>query len=239
MIASYQALSPTDAQSISSTRNGLNVGSVGVTRDGRVYRWSLAGGSNLAPGKINVAATVNADATNKTVARTYAANTKQVIIDAGGAISANTYQDGYLTINDATGEGTTAAVVGNSATSGAAELTVNLYEPIPVALTIDVSEASLTQHPYSGVVVSVADQLDMAVGIANVAITAAYYGWVQTRGVCAGLADESYAIGQELVIGSSIVGALEAHDAAGEQTVAVAIVAGVDTEYREVFLNID
>lgn len=227
-----------DYRDISSVKT-MAIGTYGETPDGRGYRYTLAGGVTLAPGKINVAETVSADATNKTVARTYAAGETEVIIDAGGALAADRYADGYLSITDATGEGISYAVKSNTATSGAAEMTVRLQEPLKTALTIDVSEASLTPNPWSGVVVSIADQLDMAVGIANVSITNAYYGFLQTRGVCAALADESYAIGQELVIGSSVVGALEAHDAAGEQTVAVAIVAGVDTEYREVYLNID
>jgi hypothetical protein len=227
-----------DFRDISSVKQGT-LGGYAETVDGRGYRYSLAGGSNLAPGKINVAETVDTDATNKTVARTYSAGAVEIIIDAGGAVAADRYADGYLSITDATGEGVTMLVKSNTVTTGAAEMTVRLYDPLPVALTIDVSEASLTANPWSGVVVSVADQLDMAVGIANVTVTAAYYHWEQTKGVCAALADESYAIGQELVIGSSVVGALEAHDAAGEQTVAVAIVAGVDTEYREVYLNID
>jgi hypothetical protein len=215
------------------------LGSIAETADGRVYRYSLAGGTSLAPGKINVAATVNADATNKTVARTVAAGQYQVVLDAGGTIVADAYKDGYLTINDATGEGISYAVSGHTGVTGAGEITVQLKEPLVVGLTIDVSEASLTKNPWDSVVISVADQLDMAVGIANHAITNAYYGWVQTRGVCSALADESYAIGQALTIGSSVVGALEAADASGEQVVGCAIVAGVDTEYREVFLTID
>ena len=227
-----------DFRDISSTKE-QRIGTYAETVDGRGYRYSLAGGTTLAPGKINVAATVNTDATNKTIARTVAAGATQVVFDAGGTIVANTYADGFLTINDATGEGISYAVANHTGVTGAGEITVNLNDPIKVGLTIDVSEATLTQNPWSGVVVSVADQLDMAVGIANVSITNAYYGWIQTRGVCSALADEAYAIGQALVIGSSVVGALEAQDAAGEQVVGVAHVAGVDTEYREVYLTID
>ncbi len=239
MFSGPMQITPTDVRKISAYKNGIPLGAVGVTADGRVYRWSQAGGATLAPGKINVAATVNTDVTNKTVARTYDAGVNQVIVDAAGAIAADAYADGFLTINDATGEGISYLVASNTVTAGAAELTVNLAEPTATALTIDVSEATLTKNPWDDIVISVADQLDMAVGIANVSLTTLYYGWVQTRGLCSALADESYAIGQNLTIGSSVVGALEANDAAGEQNVGVAIVAGVDTEYREVFLTID
>lgn len=238
MFTGFLQLASQDIRKISDTKQH-RLGAVGVTRDGRVYRYTKAGGSTLAPGKLSVAATVDANVTNKTVARTYAAGSRQVIIDAGGAITANAYADGYLTINDATGEGVSSSVVGNSATSGAAELTVDLDESIPVALTIDVSEASLTKNPWGDTVISVTDQADMPVGIPNVSITNAYYGWTQTRGVCSALADEAITAGLALTTGTGVAGAVEALDAAGEPQIGVAIVAGVDTEYREVFLTID
>ena len=101
-----------------------------------------------------------------------------------------------------------------------------------VALVGDTSEASLDKSPYDDVVVSATDQGDLAVGIPNVSVTAAYYGWVQTKGPCAALADETLAIGSMLTIGTGVAGALEVKDGVGEQAVAVASVAGVDTEYR-------
>lgn len=227
-----------DFREISSTKNH-RVGVKGETIDGRVYRYALAGGTTLAPGKLGVAATVDANVTNVTAAAAAAIGATSVTLDAGGAITADTYADGYLTVNDATGEGISYLVDSHTGTSGAAELTVELADPIKVALVLDTSEVSLTQNPWSGVVISVADQADMPVGVPNVSITNAYYGWVQTRGVCSVLADEAITAGLAVTTGSSTVGAVEALDAAGEPQVGVALVAGVDTEYREVYLTID
>jgi hypothetical protein len=228
-----------DFRDISSVKT-MPIGTYGETKDGRGYRYALAGGSTLDPGKLGVAATVNADATNKTVARTVAAGATEVIIDAGGAIAANVYNDGYLTINDATGEGISYLVAGHSVLGSSGELTVKLQEPLKVGLTIDVSEATLTQNPWSGVVISVADQADMPVGVPNVSITNAYYGWVQTKGVCAVLADETIGAGKAVVTGGSTVGAVEGKDTDDEYPeIGIALVAGVDTEYREIYLKID
>ena len=227
-----------DFDAISATKE-MRLGSIAETADGRAFRYALAGGTTVAPGKIVVAATVNANVSNVTVAASVAAGVKEVVIDAGGAIAGNAYADGYLAINDATGEGHNYSVRGNSTTSGAGELTVFLNDPVASALTVDVSEATLTANPWGGVVVSVADQLDMCVGVPSVSITNAYYGWVQTRGVTSVLADETIAIGQALTIGSSTAGAVEAADLVGEQIIGVAMVAGVDTEYRQVYLQID
>jgi hypothetical protein len=238
MFTGFLQLSAQDIRATSTTK-AMALGSVGVTRDGRVYRYTKAGGTTLDPGKLTVAATVNSDVTNKTVARTYATGVREVIIDAGGAITANAYADGTLNINDATGEGISYLVVGNTATSGAAELTVTLDEPVMSALTIDVSEASLTKNPWGDTVISVTDQADMPVGIPNVSITNATYGWTQTRGVCAAWADEAITAGLAITTGTGTAGQVEALDAAGEFQIGVALVAAVDTEYREVFLTID
>lgn len=215
------------------------VGAYDETLDGRGFRYSLAGGSTLAPGKLAVAATANADATNKTIARTVAAGATQVVFDAGGTIVADVYQDGFLTINDATGEGINYLVANHTGVTGAGEITVNLAEPLKVGLTIDVSEGTLCQNPWSGAVISVTDQLDAPVGVANVSITNAYYGWLQTKGACAVLADETLAVGIDVTIGTGVAGAVEAVDAVAEPRVGSVIEAGVDTEYHLINLQID
>lgn len=227
-----------DFRDISSTKL-CQLGAYAETPDGRGYRYSLAGAANLAPGKIVVAATVDGNFTNVTVAETNVVGATTVKIDGGGAVSANAYQDGYLTVNDATGEGISYLVRNHAALSGAGELDVQLVDPVEVAMTVDVSEVTLTKNPWAAVVISATDQADMCVGVPNVAITAAYYGWVQTKGVCSVLADEAIAIGSDVTIGTGVAGAVEASDLIGEQTIGKAIVAGVDTEYREVYLSID
>ena len=238
MFTQRVSLTSQDARAINASKLH-NIGAIAETADGRTYRYTLAGGTSLAPGKLDVAATANADATNKTIARTVAAGATSIVFDAAGTIVADVYRDGFLTINDATGEGISYAVSGHTGVTGAGEITVQLAEPIVVGLTIDVSEGTLCQNPWSGAVISVADQLDMPVGVANQTITNAYYGWIQTGGPCAVLADETLAVGEMLTIGSSVAGAVEELDAVGEALVGVALEAGVDTEYHLVSLQID
>lgn len=217
--------------------NGVKLGEVAVTVDGRVYRYAQAGGTDLDPGKLTVNADADSNVVNKTVARTYSAGTQEVIIDAAGAVTADKFRDGTLAISDATGEGVLSRVVGNTATSGAAELTVYLAEPIPVALTIDVSEATLLQSPWDDIVISATDQADQPVGVPNTLIDDADYGWVQTGGMCAVWADEAVTRGQALTIGTGTAGQVEALDAAGEPQVGIATIALVDTEYRQAYLT--
>lgn len=242
MFTGFLQLSPTDIRRSSDTKE-MTLGSVGVTRDGRVYRYSQAGAADLAPGKLSVAATANTDVANVTVAAsvTASASAKQVVIDAGGAIVQDAYADGHLTINDATGEGVSYAVRGNTVTSGAAELTVDLDEPVVVSLTVDVSEATLTKNPWKDTVISATDQADLPVGVPNVTIGDTEYGWSQTRGVCAVWADEAFAAGDALVTGSGVAGQVEAQDTDDTKAVVgVGILApNAATEYPPVYLTID
>lgn len=231
-------ITPSDARKVSTTKNGVLLGTPAVTRDGKVYVWSKAGGTLLATGKLTVNADVDANVVNKTVARTTAVGATQVIVDAAGAVTADAYADGYLTISDATGEGHSYLVVGNTSTSGAGEMIVTLAEPLVEALTIDVSEATLLKNVNDGVVISAVDQADLAVGVPNVAVAAGSYFWNQVQGDCSVLADEAVTKGVVLTIGTGVAGAVEAIDLIGEQEVGIAKEALVDTEYRSVKLTI-
>jgi len=203
------------------------------------YRYIKAGAANLAVGKLVVNADADANVVNKTVARTYAAGVTSIVVDAAGTVVADAYVDGTVTISDATGEGVNYRVSGNTGVTGAGEITLTLAQPTTVALTIDVSEYTLTKNLFDSVVISATDQADMAVGVPNVAITAANFGWVQTGGTCAVLADEAVTRGLSLTIGTGTAGAVEALDAAGEPQIGVARDTLVDTEYTSVFLTID
>lgn len=241
MFTGFLQISQTDIRKTSDTKDGIPLGSVGVTRDGRVYRYSQAGGSDLDPGKLAVAATPDANVANVTVAAPAAIDAKQVVIDAGGAIAADAYADGHLTINDGTGEGISYAVRGNTVTSGAAELTVDLDEPIVVALVADTSDATLTKNPWKDIVISVTDQADLPAGVPNTTISTTDYGWAQTRGVCAVWADETFAAGDALVSGSGVAGQVEAQDTDEvKAVVGKAIIApNAAGEYPPVYLTID
>lgn len=226
-----------DINSIASVKGAAALGQPASTPDGRTFRYALAGASTLAPGKLAVNADVNSDATNKTIAASAAIGATTLTVDVTGSITANVYAGGYLTINDATGEGRSYLVVGNTGRTGSGEITVQLQEGLSVAVTVDVSEYTLTVNPYASLVISATDQADMPAGVPNVSITNAYYGWVQTGGSCAVLWDEAVAKGLALTIGTGVAGAVEALDAAGEPQLGVAQMAGVDTEYQPAWLT--
>lgn len=240
MFSGVRQLSSQDIRTTSASQQE-ELGAIGMTSDGRVYRYAKAGAANLALGKLTVNADADANVTNVTVANSPAIGDTLVQVNAGGTIVAGVYNEGYLTVSDATGEGISYKINSNSGVTGAGVITVNLeeQEPLQVALVASTSEVSLTQNPWKSVVISATDQADMATGVPNVNITAAEFGWLQTRGECAAWADEAVTRGLALTIGTGSAGAVEALDAAGEPQIGTASQTLVDTEYRTVYLQID
>lgn len=238
MMSGIMQISPSDVATTSTERE-VQLGQVGATPDGRLFRYCRAGGSDLDPGKLTVAATVVANHQDIAVASAAAVGETEVTVTLGAtAATENQYAGGLLVINDAAGEGTAYLISGHPAADASGSLTVQLAEPVRVALTTS-SEACLQQNAWDDIVVSATDQADLPTGVPVVTIPTTEYGWVQTRGQCAALADETLAIGSQLTTGTSVAGALEVKDAVAEPLVGVASQAGVDTEYRTVYLQID
>lgn len=230
-----QVLSANDLQDVTSTQQ-QDFGTVACTKDGRKFRYGKAGGTALAAGKLVVAADADANVVNKVVTAAAKIGSKQVALTAGGSVTANAYAGGVLQVNDATGEGYTYSVVGNT---GGTNIVVTLGDPIQKALVASTSEVSLYKHECDGVVISATDQADLPVGVPVSDIPANSFGWFQVYGMAAVLADEAVTRGQSLTIGTGTAGAVEAADLIGEPQVGVAAQALIDTEYSPVFLTIN
>lgn len=235
MFTQRLSLTNQDARKVSSSQLHT-LGSIAETADGRVYRYTKAGASNLVAANLQVNADLDSNVTNKAVTAASAIGSYSASFTAGASQTLDAYKDGFLTVNDATGEGVTYAVSGNS--SGTA-VTVSLKSPITVALVASTSEVTLKKNTWDSVVISATDQADQPVGVSNTAVTAAYYFWAQTRGECSVLADEAVTKGQMLTIGTGVAGAVEAIDLIGEPLVGVASEALVDTENRSAFMLMD
>lgn len=209
------------------------------TADGRIYRYAKNGGTALAPGKLTVAADIVANHANIAVAAAAGVGDTSVTVTLGAtATTAGQYDEGFMVVNDADGEGIAYKIRSTPAADASGSCTIELEDPIKVALTTS-SEVTLHYNKYDNVVISAADQADAPVGVPNIAVTANYYFWVQTGGICSVLADEAITAGLAVTTGSSVAGAVEGKDGAGEPEVGVAIQAGVDTEYRAVELTLD
>lgn len=211
-----------------------------MTADGRVYRYAKAAGTALDAGKLVVAADAVANHTNVVAGADAAVGATQITVTLGAtAITADQYAEGYVVVNDAAGEGIMYKIASHPAAASAADVVIQLEDPIQVALTEDTSEVSLVYNLYDNVVISAVDQADAVVGVPNVAVGSNEYFWAQTGGMCAVLADEAVAKGLAVTIGTGVAGAVEAVDGVAEPVVGYAHEALVDTEYRAVRLVLD
>lgn len=228
---------------ISSTKKE-RLGTIRITEDGRKYRYAKAGASALAAGKAGQMVAATANHVNIAVATSASIGDRKIAVTLGATASAdNLYQDGYLHINDATGEGHQLLITGSSAALASATCYLDLDDPLPIALTAGTSEVSLIPSPWAGVTETTTEEAGFA-GIAPVAVTAAYYYWAQTGGAAISLASGTGAVGSNLTFGAT-AGSLIVISTTIATTVTQPVVGfltstvQVDTEYKPVFLTAD
>lgn len=214
------------------------LGAIAETADGRVWRYAQAGGSNLAAGLINVGAAKVANHTNNAVAAAAAVDAKRVSVTLAGATAttAGQYEDGYLVVNDSAGVGCAYRISGSPVIAGSGTGFFELEDPIKIALTTS-SKVSLQYNPFAGSIVNPGAIAHLPNGSNNVAVTAAYYYWSQTRGIASVLSDGIIAKGAQGISSDAVAGALETRvDATIVNPVSVAPEATVDTKYYPQYL---
>lgn len=216
------------------------IGTLRILQDGRKFRYAKAGASDLAAGKMGVAAQVAAAVTNKTCPA-IAVGAKQLTLTIGSATyAADYFAGGFMHINDADGEGHAYPIESSTAVAASTSITVTLEEGIKVALLVT-SEFTLIHSPWMAVVESATEE-NLPVGIPVVAVTATYYYWAQTGGPAICLAVGTAPVGCNLVLGGT-AGALDTGAATDGDTMPIVGIAfgtvGVATEYKPVYLTID
>lgn len=170
--------------------------------DGRVFRHVLAGGTALVVASLQQGkAVVASDYTNLAVDSVAAVGDTTITFTSATTTAADYYNGGWLQVNKhAAGAGGDVHRIKSSPllTSTSGDI-ITLEDNDPVRTAIAVSdEIGLTPNPYNGIIVAIQTTLtSMAVGVAVKAVTAAQYGWVQTRGMCAVNSGAS-----ELVVGN-------------------------------------
>jgi hypothetical protein len=245
MISGFLQITPSDARTTSTTKNGVLIGSKAITRDGKVYRWTLNGAVALAAGKTNTGVARVANNSNMALATTsnIAIGSTKISVTLGGtAVTADQYLDGYAVINDGTGVGQSFLLAGNSAqTSGSGTCELYLAEAITAALVITSdTKVTLIPNPNAGVVVTPAVVTNPIAGVPNVAVAASSYFWDQSRGMAGVLSDGVIARGTQGIPSDAVIGALETRvDATVVQPVSFVPDATVDAKYYPQYLLVD
>ena len=210
------------------------------TNDGRGFRYCKVGVTATVAGKVYQGKAL--DATNDQPSGGHAVaaaaiGATEVTTTATLTATVNEFAGGYLAVVVTPGEGYTYRIKGNTAAT-AAVCTFTLEDPIQVALTTS-SRIIVTAHPYDGVVIEPGTPTARIAGVAPTIITAAYYGWLQTKGACSVLFTGTGVAGE--VVGSlsggtsgSMAPAIAATNIGGEH-----MATGITTEYSMIYLTID
>lgn len=172
-------------------------GVVGVTSDGRQFRYTLFGGtSTVAAGKLLVAAAAPSNSTGLAIPSTQPnTGTSLTALESGSltfnvtngstAVTANEFQ--YVEINQATDGHYRLRLNGNTAAATSGTITLSLKDPIPQGATTLVAgtdTVNLRYAPWNAPTASTTAALPVGVTPYAVPNTSSVsnYGWVQTVG---------------------------------------------------------
>lgn len=215
-----------------------NLGEQVQTNDGRQWRFGAAA-STLTKGNLNQAPAPIPNHVNMTTAAAALGATQVTVTPAATGGAANIYAEGYLVVNDVDGEGMTYQVKGHPTITSSVAFTVDLFDPIRVALTAN-SQTALVHNAYNAFVEATVTTTRGS-GVSMVSGAAGDYVWLQNRGVASVLCGTAATLGAPLVAESSgkVNDQSDILGASSENTVAwCTIMAGVATEYRPVYLMI-
>ena len=210
--------------------------------DGREVMLVSAGAVALVAGTLTQDSAVVPNHQNVAVTayQAYSANGNvpaRVTVTLGAtAATANQYAGGFLVVNDNAGEGQTLRIASNPAAASSASLAVTLEEGATVAITA-ASEVSLIAPHGKDVIISPTTATGAVAGVTLYGVPASEYGFVVTKGITSCLAQGAIGVGLGIGASGTVAGAV-AVGAATTARLGYASAAGVDTEYRAVFINV-
>jgi hypothetical protein len=180
-----------------------------VTKDGRVFRYAVAGADTVA-GSVYQSSAPIANHLAKTAPVVAVGALSFTFTPGNTAGAANLYAEGYLQVDTTPGNGYTYQVSGHAAIVGNTAFTLNLVpaDPIQVALTAS-SAVGLMANPFKNVIVMPTTATGTVQGVAGYIITNAQYGWLQTWGPASVLINGTPGVGIAVVISATTAGAVD------------------------------
>ena len=240
-----------------STSKERRLGTRLVLPDGRVFYYGYTGEA-ITAGKVAMQkATASDHIKDLAIAAAVAANASgigAITVTNGGstAISGSAYytgirgdvgdyEDGYLFVNDAAGEGQLFPIWRHSAAATSATLTIDLFENdfVATALTTS-SEVGLAKSIYNAAEIWDVNDIDgPVVGVPARDIASGSYGWFQTAGPAAVLTTGTVVVGKHVMTGETD-GAMVviADDSSAEFLIGGVINVAAASEYSLVDLQI-
>lgn len=191
----------------SDTTRQHELGAMVYGKNGKAFRYVLAGGSALVVGNVLQSPAVDTQFDDMAVPAALAVGTTVVTITNGTtAVSAGDFTDGTLEVSVTPGLGEEYTIVTHgTATSGSAWV-LTLDRPLRTAWTTS-TKVTVRKSPYSAVIQCPTTLTGTVVGVAVYPIPASNYGWIQVQGVAAVLSDNSTgAVGSDVGVPGATAG---------------------------------
>lgn len=226
----------------SSTTQMHDLGQLGMTSDGRKFRYCKAGGAVLVTGDCYSSAAQDAQFEGMAVQTAAAIAATTISLTIGTTtVAANDFDEGYLMVTAGTGIGQSSRIVSHGTGTSGQTVAFVIEDPLKVALTTASSKVTVVKNPYDDVVIQAVTPVASTAGIAQYAIPTTQYGWIQTGGPAACLFDASVCAADTMGVGPSTTTAgTVTVVAAGTIYIGMSMhVVPVSAEVSPVFLTID
>ena len=227
-----------------TTRREHPLGAVGMTPDGRCFRWAFSGEA-IGAGQVVMqkGAVAHHDMDLATATGGSVGDTSITVTLGATEATLNQYEDGALYTNDGTGEGHLYAIRSNPAADASASLVLTLHEKIREATSTSDTLNGLIENDYKDVEIYDADDIDgPALGVAPTEIANDTYFWLQTSGRAAVLIQGTVVLGDAVEASQTTDGAVCLHDVSANTDQAplgtCAGIIAVTTDYGYINLQI-
>ncbi len=224
-----------------------NVGNLGHSQDGmRLFRYAKVGAADQTAGYLQVGAARKTNHDNCAAYVASAKGSRSVTVTLGATAAAvSEYAEGLLIASDVSPEGIAVRIANHPAADSAATLVLKLAEDLPEAVTVT-SEFCLEHNSWM-LTLAVATKVQPPAGVALVDVDTSEkpYVWLQTRGPAPVLCNDGTATAAVIAVGDhATAGAVESQNTTygtgyAERVVGYFLAAGVNTEFRPVYLTID
>tara|TARA_R100001079_G_C4449902_1_gene153122 strand:- start:2579 stop:3403 length:825 start_codon:yes stop_codon:yes gene_type:complete len=165
-----------------------------------------------------------------------------VSVETGGTnLVADEYADGYLFVNDGTGEGQRWKIKSHPAHVHGSDpsVEITLYDPVTTTLATSDSKLTLVPSKYLDVVVAPHAESGVVVGVTAMDMADDNYGWIQTKGPAAVLTLGTVVLGHGVTRSTATTaGAVQAVGADTDAIIGTVQFVEATTEYSLIELNI-
>ena len=223
------------------------LGTMGMTPDGRLFRWCFSNGAVTA-GKLLATPIFDVNHDMDLSPQTaFVVGDRSVSLTVGRAqIEVDDFEDGFVSVNDGTpGEGHMYAIKTHPLILTGATGVFTLWEQVRVALATTGQVALIPNH-FKHVVINPATQTQRVIGATPTDISDNEYFWAQVRGpasILVGTTTDNMEIGRMVVPAVAVDGSIEGMDWTNDREfreIGTAMgVISVDGDYQSIWLSIE